>query len=137
MRQRCWHDPRYYKRGIKFCDRWNSYAAFEEDMGHPPSPQHTLERKDNSKDYSPENCRWATMAEQNRNHSATVMIKYLGRTQCVIDWCKELGLKPATVYARIARKRTHDPVVLFAKPRIYGFYNAAVKPSNKDTKADE
>jgi hypothetical protein len=36
-------------------------------MGTKPSSQHTLERDDVNKDYSPENCRWVTREIQSRN----------------------------------------------------------------------
>ena len=58
----------YGGRGIKVCDRWRySFENFYIDMGTKPSSQHTLERDDVNKDYSPENCRWVTREIQSRN----------------------------------------------------------------------
>ena len=56
--------PNYGGRGIKVCKRWISFEQFAKDMGPKPSAQHTLERKNNTKGYSPSNCIWATRTEQ-------------------------------------------------------------------------
>ena len=57
----------YYDRGIGVCARWSEYKAFLADMGHRPSPRHSIDRIDNDKGYEPGNCRWATKSEQERN----------------------------------------------------------------------
>ena len=57
----------YGERGITVCDRWLKFENFFEDMGLRPSPELTLERVDNEKGYSPENCKWATKTVQARN----------------------------------------------------------------------
>lgn len=72
IKQRCnnekskdYHD--YGGRGIKLCSRWEKFENFIEDMGMRPSDKHSIEREDFNLGYEPENCRWATTAEQARN----------------------------------------------------------------------
>ena len=77
------HGYKYYvKRGITVCERWSKsidgFRNFLSDMGRCPEglsrnnkrAEYTLDRVDNDKGYSPDNCKWATMSEQNKNKRA-------------------------------------------------------------------
>lgn len=58
----------YGGRGIKMCFEWrHDFFNFLDDMGIKPSPEHTLDRIDNEKDYGPDNCRWADRWTQCHN----------------------------------------------------------------------
>ena len=84
MRSRC-YDPKdkrydaYHGRGITVCQEWlESFEAFFEHVGPKPSPKHTLDRKDNDKNYEPGNVRWATHIQQNNNKRNTPMVVFRG-----------------------------------------------------------
>ncbi|NUP53400.1 MAG: hypothetical protein HOW97_39675 [Catenulispora sp.] len=98
----------YGGRGITVCDQWRSYENFAADMGQTFSPELELDRTDVDGPYSPENCRWATRAEQQRNKRTNHAITWRGRTLVVTDWAELLGLKPNTVVHRLRRGWTVD-----------------------------
>ena len=71
MRHRCnspksQHYKNYGGRGIKVCPEWDDFWQFVKDMGERPEG-HTLDRIDNDKGYSKENCRWASQTQQTNN----------------------------------------------------------------------
>ena len=66
MRGRCRHHPTYAGR-VSICPEWNDYFVFEQDMGPHPGKGWTLDRKENDKGYSKDNCRWATRRTQAQN----------------------------------------------------------------------
>lgn len=108
MKQRCYDKnarnyERYGARGITVCNRWrNNFDAFLADMGPRPSKKHSIERIDNLKGYSPENCRWATRVEQCNNRRSSAYWTAFGRTQTIAQWAREIGMDQVSLRSRVA-----------------------------------
>jgi hypothetical protein len=83
----------YGGRGIKVCARWQtSFENFYADMGDRPSSKHSLDRIDTNGNYDPDNCRWATSVEQNRNRRDNVIILYRGERKTLAEWRLEFSI---------------------------------------------
>lgn len=115
MRWRCSEKnpirSRYYDRGIGVCERWDNFANFLKDMGKRPGKRYTLDRIDNDKGYSPENCRWATHKQQANNTSRTNYIMVDGNRVSLMDIHDETGIHPETLRGRIKSGWTYDKIV--------------------------
>jgi hypothetical protein len=98
----CKDYQRYGGRGISYCDAWENFEAFYADMGEKPDGM-TLERIDYDKGYSPENCRWATDAEQQQNKSTNVWLVYGGKRMILSEWSKHLSIPTETLRNRLSR----------------------------------
>jgi hypothetical protein len=105
---------RYGGRGIKVCDRWlHSFENFYADMGPRPGNM-TIERINSNGDYSLNNCRWATRAEQSRNRRTNIMITINGETRCATDWAIRFGITGKLATGRI--RKGWDPVKAVTTP---------------------
>lgn len=93
----------YGGRGIKVCERWRDFAKFFSDVGDRPTPQHQLDRKNNDGDYSPENCRWATRKEQQRNMRTNRVFTVHGVTGCMAELAEHFKISVGAVNSRINR----------------------------------
>jgi hypothetical protein len=108
MRRRC-NSPkaanykRYGGRGIRVCERWESFELFLEDMGPRPSAQHTIERENNDGHYEPSNCSWATKSEQaaSRERAQGERLSFAGKSLRAPEWDTELGFPKRLVRRRL------------------------------------
>jgi hypothetical protein len=90
----------YGGRGISYDKQWEHFENFFQDMGYDYKEGLTLERKDNTKGYSKENCKWVTPKEQNENMRCNVYIAYQGDKLSAEVISKMTGLTRATIYHR-------------------------------------
>lgn len=95
----------YGGRGIKVCDEWDknfqSFYNWAYQNGY--NEDLTIDRIDNNKGYSPDNCRWATYKEQMRNKRTNHIITYKNQSKCISEWCEELNLSYSAVFGRLRR----------------------------------
>lgn len=109
MKRRCLNpsDKRfqdYGGRGIQVCERWReSYQAFLADMGLPPSLKHQIDRRDNDGHYEPGNCAWVGREDNARNKRNNRMIAAFGKTQALVEWAAETGVRRETIARRLDR----------------------------------
>lgn len=105
MLNRC-EDPRnekyfrYGARGIDVCERWHTFENFANDMGIPEAGM-SLDRIDNNKGYSPENCRWATAQTQANNRRNNIKYFYNGMSLTAMEWSRVLGIHLSTFRDRL------------------------------------
>jgi hypothetical protein len=90
----------YGGRGISLCEGWLTFEGFLRDMGEGYDSGLTLERVDNTKGYSRENCKWATRAEQNSNTRRTLRLEYQGKTYTERQLADLTGVPRTTIQTR-------------------------------------
>lgn len=108
MMRRCYTKDRpgyahYREQKVTVCKEW--LESFDEfalwSLDHGVNMNLSLDRIDNDKGYSPDNCRWATSKTQNNNSSQNIFITYEGETHTIAEWADILGVKYNTLYVRL------------------------------------
>ena len=107
---------RYGNRGIKVCERWQSFENFMEDIYESyirHSKKHgeqntTLDRLDNNGDYNLDNCRWATHKQQAYNRSNCLTFTIDGKELTVKKIAEKYNLNPSAVRHRIERNWSEE-----------------------------
>lgn len=101
--------PRYGARGIKMCPQWEaSFEQFLKDVGDRPSPNHSLDRRENDKGYEPSNVRWATETEQQRNRRDNKLLTIGSETLTQAEWAERAGITQQLLYRRLKAGQTPE-----------------------------
>lgn len=95
--------PRYGARGISVCSAWLSFDNFFRDIGHRPTPEHTLGRINNDGPYAPDNVRWETPMQQANNRRSSRRITIDGETKTAAQWARIAGISQTSLMERIGR----------------------------------
>lgn len=109
MMSRCYRQKdasyKYYGgRGIAVCDEWHDIRNFEKWVEQNPYFEGaTLDRINTDEGYSPKNCRWATMFEQDRNRRNSVLIEFEGKMLNISELAKVTGINRSTLNNRYWR----------------------------------
>lgn len=91
---------RYGGRGITYEPRWQTFGEFFDDMHASYKPGLSLDRIENSKPYSKENCRWATRYQQANNTRRNRLFTIDGITKTFSEWVRISGIKSSTARQR-------------------------------------
>lgn len=97
MKIRCYNPSyksykRYGGRNIVVCDEWkNDFMVFYNwSMNNGYRDDLTIDRVNNNGNYEPNNCRWATLVEQQNNTSANRHLLYNNENLTIAEWGRKL-----------------------------------------------
>lgn len=93
----------YGGRGINVCKEWtDDFSAFQKwALANGYREGLTIDRKDNDKGYSPDNCRWADRKIQGNNKRNCRYITYKGQRKTVAEWSEITGILHDTLLYRL------------------------------------
>lgn len=123
MKERCCNSKNeeyhnYGARGIIVCQEWlesfDNFAEWSFANGYnknAPRGQCTLDRINNDKGYSPDNCRWITNKENCNNMRKNVLIEYNGNTYTMSQLANELSIPYRYFSSRYARGKTIEQIL--------------------------
>lgn len=105
MRSRCERPANiqyknYGARGIRVCDRWKTFDNFILDMGLRPEGT-SIDRIKVGLGYFPENCKWSTVSQQQRNRTNNRAITWNSETLLLCEWAQKLDVKINTFFMRL------------------------------------
>lgn len=109
------HWPDYGGRGITICDEWKtSFEAFRDwSIANGYRDDLTIDRINVNGEYCPENCRWVTPADQQRNKRNNRYYEYKGESKLLQGWADEFGVTRSMLWSKIRRGKEPKEVFDF------------------------
>jgi len=126
---------RYGGSGIIVCDSWHIFENFYKDMGDRPDKL-SIDRINFIGNYEPDNCRWATIKQQNSNRSDNHILDAFGIRMTLAQWSEKTGIGTSTIWKRIVKLKWFTEKALTIKPRNY-YGKSKSKTKNKSSKEKE
>ena len=102
--------PNYGGRGITVCEAWKDFMNFYADMGDAPEGM-DLDREDNEKGYTPENCRWVSRTVNMNNRRVNLNLTLNGETRTATQWARITGLSRTTIGRRVKQGWSDEDVL--------------------------
>lgn len=113
------HNSRYYQnygaRGISVCAQWTGTYGFNQflsDMGECPSNKHSIDRRDNNGNYTPDNCRWTDAYGQSNNRRNNRFVTVNSQRLTAAQAERELGYVRGLIRQRLAKGWSADMAIL-------------------------
>jgi hypothetical protein len=115
----------YGGAGVTICDEWQNAEEFGKWASNSGwFKGATLDRIDNTKGYSPDNCRWATKKQQALNRCTTHLITHNGETHSITEWAEILGVNRTLLINRLCRGWSDEEIF---EPRYKNQYDRGNK----------
>lgn len=107
----------YGGRGITMCDEWryDKISFLKWSLANGYQSHLCLDRKDNNGSYQPDNCRWVTVAINNKNRSCTRLYEYNGLSKNLYEWSDLTGIPYSTLYNRKDRGWSVEKMLTYKK----------------------
>lgn len=120
MKTRC-YNPHYYLfahyggKGVTVCDEWLGEDGFQRfydwSVHNGYSAELSIDRIDNAKGYSPNNCRWVDMKTQQNNRTNNRVIRVGEESHTMAEWATVSGIRYATIQSRLQRGWSEEDAV--------------------------
>ena len=110
MTQRANKHKRY--SGIFVCDEWLSFINFYNwSIANNWELGLEIDRIDNLKGYSPDNCKWSTRQQQTRNTSRNRYFEYNNEKLLLVELCEKYNINRNTFNKRLRLGWTIDKII--------------------------